>query len=467
MAEEIKKKKNGVTDMTQGNPYKLIVMFSIPLLIGNIFQQLYNMVDSIVVGQWIGDKALAAVGTGFPIIFMMSSLFMGIGMGASIMISQYYGAKDYESVGKTVNTIYTALMIGIVPLSLISVLLAKPLLMLIQVPDDGTLSMATVYMITIFVGTIGSLGYNINAGILQGFGDSRTSLLFLLIACIINIVLDIVFTVCFGMGVFGVALATIIGQLASWLFGIRYINRHYKAIHIRLFSFHFDKALFKQAMRLGIPSGLQQALFSVGVMMMQSLVNSYGSSFMAGFNGAGKIDSFAFMPIQSFSIAITTYTGQNVGAGQYKRVSSGFRAGMVLSIVTSLVLGIVLYPISGFVMRMFSQSPDVISAGVTYLHSVLPFYALLAIMFMVSGTMRGAGEMVVPMICSFISLWLARVPTAYLLSFWFGRDSIFYSYAIGWAIGLVIGLLYYASGRWKRKGLVKSAPVQPEANEEA
>lgn len=447
-------KKSGVMDMTRGNPYKLIVLFSIPLLIGNVFQQLYNMVDSIVVGNYLGDKALAAVGTGFPIIFMLSSLFMGIGMGASIMISQYYGAKDMDRVGKTVSTVYTALMIGIVPLSLIGVIFSKPLLMMIQVPDDGTLDMATVYMITIFAGMIGSLGYNINAGILQGFGDSLTSLLFLLIASMINIVLDIVFTVFCGMGVFGVAFATVIGQVTSWLFGVYYINKHYESIRIRLFHFDFDKELFKQAMRLGIPSGIQQALFSIGIMMMQSLVNGYGSTFMAGFNGANKIDSFAFMPVQSFSVAITTYTGQNVGANNYHRVGNGMRAGMVLSAATCIIIGAALYPLSGLAMRLFSQSTAVIDAGVTYLHSVLPFYVLLAAMFMISGVMRGAGEMIVPMICSFTSLWIARVPTAYLLAYFFGRDSIFYSYAIGWAIGLVIGLIYYLTGRWKNKSII-------------
>lgn len=447
-------KKSGVTDMTQGNPYKLILIFSIPLLIGNVFQQLYNMVDSIVVGNYLGDKALAAVGTGFPIIFMLSSLFMGIGMGASIMISQYYGAKDMARVGRTVSTIYTALMVAIVPLSLIGVFLARPMLVLIQTPDDGTLEMAAIYMITIFVGMIGSLGYNVNAGILQGFGDSRTSLLFLLIASIINIVLDIVFTVFCGMGVFGVALATIIGQITSWLFGIYYINHHYESIHISLFSFTFDKALFKQAMKLGIPSGIQQALFSIGIMMLQSLVNSYGSNFMAGFNGANKIDSFAFMPIQSYSIALTTYTGQNVGANNYHRVSKGLRAGMVLSTVTCLAIGIPLYFLSDLAMRLFSQSQPVIQTGVTYLHSVLPFYVLLAAMFMFSGVMRGAGEMIVPMICSFMSLWLARVPAAYLLAHFFGRDAMFYSYVVGWVLGFVIGLSYYLTGRWKKKRII-------------
>ena len=310
-----KEKKTTSIDMTSGSPYRLILSFTMPLLLGNIFQQLYNMVDSVVVGNVIGDKALAAaVGTGFHIIFMLSSLFMGIGTGATIMISQFYGARDLEKVNQTVNTIYTALIIGIIPLSLIGIFLSEPLLHMMKVPDDGTLEMAKTYMIIIFIGVIGNLGFNINAGILQGFGDSRTSLLFLMIATVINIVLDLVLTITIPMGVAGVALATIIAQIVSWLFGVFYINRHYDFIKIRPHKFYFQKELFFQAMRLGIPSGIQQALFSIGIMFMQSLVNSYGSSFMAGFNGANKIDTFAFLPVQSLSNALTTYTGQNIGA---------------------------------------------------------------------------------------------------------------------------------------------------------
>ncbi|HIS69454.1 MAG TPA: MATE family efflux transporter [Candidatus Gallacutalibacter stercoravium] len=449
-----KSKQGGATDMTVGSPYRLILIFSLPLLVGNIFQQLYNMVDSIVVGNLVGEKALAAVGTGFPIIFMLSSLFMGIGVGATIMISQFYGAKDMQRVKDTVGTIYTAIMIGILPLTVLGIVLADPLLRLMQVPDDGTLEMARVYMIVIFVGIIGNLGFNINAGILQGLGDSRTSLLFLMIATVINIVLDLLFTASFHMGVFGVALATIIAQIFSWIFGIVFINRHYDFIHIRPLSFHFDRQLFFQAMRLGIPSGIQQALFSIGIMVMQSLVNGYGSNFMAGFNGANKIDSFAFMPIQSFTTAITTYVGQNIGAKRMDRVKHGVKAGLVLSVGCSILIGGLLFPISAWLMRMFSQNPEVIAAGVDYLQTVLPFYSLLALQFMFSSALRGAGEMIIPLISSFLSLWIARVPIAYWIAGVWGKEYIFLSYAAGWLLGFILVFIYYKTGRWKNKSVV-------------
>lgn len=461
----MKKEKSVIstTDMTNGSPYRLILLFSVPLLIGNVFQQLYNMVDSIVVGNFIGEKALAAVGTGFPIIFLLSSLFMGIGIGATIMISQFFGARDLDKVNETVNTIYTGLLVGIIPLSLIGVFASEPLLKLIQTPDDGTLEMAKIYMIVVFIGMVGNLGFNINSGILQGLGDSRTSLLFLLIACVINIILDLVFTIVFGMGVMGVALATIIAQAASWIFGIFFINRHYSFIQIKIGGFFFDKKLFAQAMKLGIPSGIQQALFSVGIMVMQSLVNSFGSSFMAGFNGANKIDTFAFMPIQSFATAVTTYTGQNIGAGNMHRVKEGTKSAMILSVVTSIVMCILVYPTSALMMRMFSQNQAVIDAGVAYLHDVLPFYMLLAIGFMFNSVMRGAGEMVIPMISSIISLWLARVPAAYLLAKYFGGEAMFYSYAVGWTFGILISGGYYFTGKWKNKGIVQHDESLTEA----
>ena len=391
-----KEKRTSSIDMTSGSPYRLIISFTLPMLLGNIFQQLYNMVDSIVVGNVIGDQALAAVGTGFPIIYMLSSLFMGIGTGATVMISQYYGARDLEKVDHTINTIYMALLVGVVPLTLIGVFLSEPLLRLMQVPDDGTLEMAKTYMIIIFIGVIGNLGFNINAGILQGFGDSRTSLLFLMIATVMNIVLDLAFTIPIPMGVAGVALATIIAQISSWLFGVFYINRRYDFIRIRPRRSNFRKTLFVQAMRLGIPSGIQQALFSIGIMFMQSLVNSYGSTFMAGFNGANKIDTFAFLPVQSLSNALTTYTGQNIGAGNQHRVKEGLKASVIMSVVCCLVVGVLLYPTSAFMMRMFSQNPEVIDAGVAYLHGVLPFYFLLALSFMFNSVLRGAGDMLVP-----------------------------------------------------------------------
>lgn len=442
------------SDMTVGSPTKLILTFAIPLLIGNIFQQLYNVVDSIVVGNYVGSVALAAVGTAFPVIFMFSALFMGIGIGATIMIAQYYGANDLEKVHKTVETIYSAVMVGSIPLTIIGVLLSGWFLRIMQVPDD-TFADAYTYMTIIFIGIIASLGYNVNAGILQGLGDSRSPLLFLAVATGINIVLDLTFVIVFHWGVAGVAIATVIAQFCSWLFGIFYINKKYPEMHINPFRIRFNKNLLLQAVKLGIPAGVQQAIFSIGIMAMQSLINSYGSDFMAGYNGASKIDTFSFLPIQSFATAVTTFVGQNIGAGKMDRVKKGARVTLFMSVGCNIAISAILLLVCPYIMRLFSPSEPVIQAGLAYLYRILPFHWLLAILFVVNGIMRGAGEMTIPLISTTLSLWAARVPSAYLIAHFIGRDDLYFCYAIGWALGLSLALTYYLSGRWKNKSIIK------------
>ena len=450
MADSEVKMKN----MTEGNPAKLIFMFALPLLFGNVLQQLYNMVDSIVVGQFVGKTALAAVGTGFPIIFMVSSLFMGIGMGGTVMVSQYLGAGDKEKIRSTIGTIYTAMMVGVVPLTLFGFFASGPLLRMMQVPLD-TIGMAETYMKIIFIGLIGSLGYNVNAGILQGLGDSKTSLIFLAIACVLNIILDLLFVIQFNMGVAGVAWATIIAQFSSWILGLIFINKKYPELKVNPLSFHFKMDLFKQAMRLGIPAGIQQMMFSFGVMALQSLVNSHGSDFMAGFNAANKIDVFAFMPLQSFSTAITTYVGQNIGANRMDRVSEGVKATLKMSITFSIFAGIILTVFGEWCLMLFTNDPAVIQAGLAYTYRIAPFYSLLAIMFILNGVMRGAGAVMIPTVSSLFSLWLARIPSAYLLSHFFGRDNLNFCFGIGWAVGVCIAVPVYLSGKWKNMSIVK------------
>ncbi len=448
---ELKDKKNSgaITTMTEGSPLKIILTFAFPMLIGNVLQQFYNMVDSIVVGNYVGKLALAAVGTGFPIIFMMAAMFIGLGIGATILISQYIGAGDMDSVQKTAQTIYTAMILGSIPISIIGIFLSEPILILINTPAEA-LSMAKIYMMIIFGGMIGSIGYNVNAGILQGFGDSKSSLLFLAIATVINVILDLLFVIVFRWDVAGVAIATIIAQSASWLFGIAYMRKKYEVLNFSIFRFHFDMDIFKRIIKLGLPTGVQQTLFAVGIMSLQSLVNSYGSDFIAGYNAANKIDTFAFMPIQSFSNAVTTFTGQNIGAKRMDRVHKGAVTAIGLSVAVCIVC-LVIIPFGPFLLGMFNSDPAVIEAGMIYLNSVMPTIAILAIVFTLNSVIRGAGESVVPMIGAIVSLWLGRVPAAYYIADNFGKKYIFLSYAIGWIFWLLITGPYYLSGRWKTK----------------
>ena len=302
----------------------------------------------------------------------------------------------------------------------------------------------------IFLGMVGSFGYNVNAGILQGFGDSKSSLLFLTIATVINIVLDLTFVLVFHWGVAGVAIATIIAQAFSWIFGIFYMKRKYEVLNFPIFKFKFDKEIFKKIVKIGLPTGIQQTLFSIGIMSMQSLVNSYGSDFIAGFNAANKIDTFAFMPVQSFSNAITTFTGQNIGAKRMDRVHQGMKSGMIMSIIVCIVC-LLIIPFGPYLLGLFNSDPAVIESGMIYLNNVMPFYPLLAIMFMLNGVIRGAGETVIPMVGTIVSLWLGRIPAAYFIAHKFGKEYMFISYAIGWAVSMIISGVYYMSGKWKTK----------------
>ncbi len=448
-----------VLDMTQGTPWRLILKFTLPLLVGNILQQLYNIVDSMVVGNLIGIDALAAVGTTFPIIFLINSLFMGIGMGASIIISQYFGAGDAHSVKKSVDTIYVSMFIAALPVTLLGLLISRPLLVLINTPAD-ILQLSTTYMQIIFIGTLASFGYNINSGILQGLGDSRSPVTYLAIATVTNILLDLLFVGVFSWGVAGVAWATVISQVIAFAFGLYHINRHQSMFRLSWHGLIYDRAILFDSIRLGLPAGIQNMMFSLGTMVMQSLINSYQAVFMAGFNGANKIDSFAFLPMLTFSTAITTYVGQNIGAGRIDRVKHGLRSAMWMSlIVCVLICGLILV-LAGPLMRMFTQDQAVVAAGEQYLYRVVPFYFLLAALFLLNGTLRGAGESVIPLLASMASLWLARVPLAYWLAAAFGRDNMFFSFPLGWLLGLLIVIPYYIKGRWKNKSMVRTDPAR-------
>jgi putative MATE family efflux protein len=305
----------------------------------------------------------------------------------------------------------------------------------------------------IFLGTLASFGYNINSGILQGLGDSRKPLLFLAISAIINIILDLVFVIVFHWDVAGVAWATILAQLFSFLYSIHYINSRGGYFRITYKNLNFDWDILKESIRIGLPAGIQNLLFSLASMTLQGLINSYGEKFIAGYNGANKIDAFAFLPLVSFSVAITTYVGQNVGARRMDRVNKGVKSALLLSVVISILLAVVLLPSAGLLMRLFTQDHEVIQAGVEYLYRVLPFYMMLGAIFILNGALRGAGEAFVPMVGSLISMWLARVPAAYILARYFGGSNLYFSYPIGWFMGIIIVIVYYLKGPWKRKAI--------------
>ena len=436
--------------MTVGSPAGHIFYFALPLLAGSFLQQLYNMVDSWVVGNYAGDAALAAVGVGFPVIFMFTSLFMGLSSGGTVVIAQFYGAGRMDRVRDAVDTIYTTFVFSAIPVTLLALGLVKPVLLLMQVRADAWAE-AWLYLTVVSAGLIGTIGYNLNAGILGGLGNSRTTLLFLAIASIMNIVLDLVFVLGCGMGVLGAALGTIISQAFSWLFGLFYINRHYPDIAIRPFCRRFDKQLFRQIMGIGLPAGIQMSLVAVGAMVVMSKINSFGKEYTAAYNVGSKLDSLAFLPVQSLSNAVTAFVGQNIGARRLDRARQGIRITVAASVAWSAVM-LVLIPLGPTLVGFFSDTPAVIQSGSVYLKCIMPFYLLFSVMFCLNNAMRGAGDSLFAMVDVIFSLILVRVPAVYWFADHYGPDYMYYGVGVGWCVGFTLSVVYYLSGRWKRKG---------------
>ncbi len=456
----------GSRDMTQGTPWKAILAFSLPLLAGNLLQQLYNTVDSIVVGRYVGREALAAVGTSFPAMMLMFALFMGIATGTNIMVAQYFGAKDKESLSKTVHTALSLTAIVGVFISVAGYFFVPTLLKWIQVPDN-VFEMTRTYLQIIFLGHIASLYYNILSGILRGLGDSITPLIFLMISTAINITLDLVFVIALDMGVAGVALATIIAQSCSAIFGFFRIRQMNGILQIHLRELRPDRKLALQMVRLGIPAGIQQSTFSIANLLVQSLINSFGDVIMAGMNIVMRVDMFVMMPNMTFGIAMTTFSGQNVGARKMNRVTKGAADGMKLGLSVSAVLTLLILVFGRALIHVFTDDPEVTVAGVRAIRIIAAGYMGVTVNQILAGVMRGAGDTVIPMLNSFVTTVVVRLPLAYAITHLTGTpDGIYISLLGAWLLGAVHIVWYYLRGKWKNKALVREPVVALSADPE-
>lgn len=437
------------TDMTHGKPLGLILRFGIPLLIGNLFQQFYNVVDSLVVGNFVGTEALAAVGIGDYPVRVLLALFIGLGTGASIRISQHVGAENAAGVRSAIRTANVLMLAVSIPLMAVGLLVVQPVLRLMNTPPD-VLADATTYLSIMLLGTISLLGYNLNAGILRGLGDSRSTLLFLLIATAVNISLDLLFVVGFGWGVAGAAIATILAMSVSWVCSMVFLRRRYPHYMDKMWPPRADKASLRDMLRLGLPIGINDALFSLGHMMLSSLINTHGSSFTAGYNVGGKVDGISFMPVTSFAAATTAFVGQNTGAGHLDRVRQGAKAALLLTIGVSVVNCVMMLTVGHRLIGLFDSSAAVIEVGYAYIIRVEPFYVIYTTMVILNAVMNGAGEVRMPVIANLVLFWVVRLPVAHLLSAYAGPNNIFFCYPISWAAGLLVSGSYYLTGRWKR-----------------
>ena len=437
---KVRKQKD--IDMTVGKPLASVIPFAVPILLANIFQQLYSVVDGIVVGKNIGDAAQAAVGASFSVTYMMTCVFLGLGIGASVLMGQYVGAGDRDNMKKCVMTMHSFLIVCSIPLVLIAIFTAGPFLKLLRANDE-IFGLAKTYMTIYYLGMLGQFGYNANAGILQGLGDSRSPLLILAASSTLNILLDLVFVVVFGWGVAGVATATVIAQYTSWIMSMIILKRSHPELECHFLGISFDKMVLKEILRIGLPAGLQNALYSIGIMVMQPLINSCGTVFIAGYNAAIKVDGFVFIPCNSIASATTTYVAQNYGANRPDRIRSGVIDITKVTIAMCVVLCAIVLPLRSVLMGMFTNEPQVIAAGNAYLVRVIPFYVISALQYIFIALLRGMGISMVPTLAALASLWIGRVPSAYLLTNLFGQNNMHWCYLIGWLFGLVIMVPYY------------------------
>ncbi len=450
----------GAQDMTTGSPASALIQFSVPLLIGNLAQQLYNTVDSIVVGKYVGDTALAAVGASGPILNLILVLFMGISTGANIMVSQYFGAKQKETLSKTVGTAITLTFLSSLFIMLLGTFLVDPLLRLLDTPEN-IYQGSHAYLTIFFFGIIGCAYYNIVSGILRGLGDSITPLVFLLIACALNIVLDLLFVAVFQWGVAGVAWATVIAQAISAALCLARMLTMRDTMTLNRRMLKLDKHLVLQLVKLGLPSGLTQMVFSMAAIVVQSLTNSFGTVVIACSTVVMRVDSFAMMPNFTFGAAMTTYAGQNIGAGKLDRVHQGTKDGLKIGVLASVVLTLCILLFGGALMSLFTNTQEVISLGVHMMQILAVGYIAMGITQILSGVMRGAGDTMTPMWISLITTVVIRVPIAYGIAY-FTRsealpngtpDCLFISLLISWTLGTVLTAICYRRGKWRNKAI--------------
>ena len=446
------------TDMTVGTPWKKIVIFTLPMLVGNIAQQLYSTVDSIVVGKYVGDKALAAVGSAAPILNLLLVLFIGISMGASIMVAQYFGARQREELSYTIGNCIVLTGIAVLIIMGMSVIVTRPLLELLETPES-IIDWCEDYLMILFLGCAGSAFYNILSGILRGLGDAFWALISLIISTVINIVLDIVFVARFNMGVSGVAWATIIAQAISAIICFWRLAGLKEILDLKPHFMSLKKKYAMSVIRLGLPSGLTQAIFSMAMIVVQALTNSFGEMFIAANVIIMRVDGFAMLPNFSFGTAMTTYAGQNVGARNMERVTKGAKQGTILAVATSATLTGLILIFGKFLMGIFTDTVELVELSRNMMGIIALGYIAMAVTQSLSGVMRGAGDTMTPMWISLFTTIVVRLPIAYGIA-WLTRSAelpngrqecIFISLLCAWLMGALVTTILYLRGGWKKK----------------
>jgi len=442
-------------DMTEGKPWKKLLLFTVPLLVGNLFQQLFSTVDAIMLGNFVGDYALAAVGSTMSIFFLIMVLMMGIAIGAGVMVAQYFGAKRREDLSHTIGTCITLTAVLGIFLMIVGPLITRPLLTFLETPPE-IIDYSVIYINILLLGVLGMSYFNMLSGILRGVGDAFSPLVYLAFASLLNIALNFLFIGVFGWGVMGAAVGTVIAQSTSALLCLRRLMQMRDLFDLKRFHLWPKKEFVSQVLKLGVPTGASQAVFAIAMMIVQPLANRFGAMFLAANIIVMKVDGFVMMPNFSFGNAMTVFAGQNMGAGKVERVSQGTKECVMLALGMAALMVMVILAFGGPIAGMFTQTAEVIEMSVRFLRILAFGYLAFSINVVLWGTIRGAGDAMTPMWASLINTIVIRVPLAYLLVHLMGRpEALIYSLLIGWVSHTTMSVIAYRIGWWRSKGIVK------------
>lgn len=465
------KKLISAVDMTEGRPWEKLLLFTAPLLVGNLFQQMYSTADAIFLGRFVGDNALAAVGASMPVFFLIMVLLMGVAMGSGIIVSQYFGAKSREDLSYTIGTSITLVTIVGVFISLFAPIITRPMLALLATPAE-ILDDSVLYMNILLWGILGMAYFNILSGILRGLGDSFSPLIYLIVASLLNIALNFMFIVVFGMGIFGAAIGTVVAQGLCSILCLRKLMQMTDVFDMSWQLLKPKKKYVKQILKLGIPTGASQAVFSLAMMIIQPLVNGFGPLFIATNVIVMRIDGFVMMPVFSFSNAITVYAGQNVGAGKLDRVSQGVKQCCYMALGTAIIIVAAILVFGQHIAALFTQTQEVIDLSMTMLRILALGYIAVSVNMVIWGVIRGAGDAISPLWGSLINSVIVRVPTAFLFVHLMDRpEALMYSLLVSWLFNTVYGFVVYRIGKWRTTGITRGKPggpgfAQPAEDEE-
>ena len=449
-------------DMTRGKPWRLITAFAIPVLLSQVFQQLYNTADALIVGRFLGDEALAAVSSSGTLIFLIISFFTGMSMGASVTISRYFGAGDYARVSRAIHTnVLLAILCGIV-LTVFGVALTPTFLRWMGT-DPDVLPEAISYFRYYFFGILAVVMYNTCKGIMNALGDSRRPLYYLILSSLVNIVLDLLFIAVFHWGVWSAAAATTISQAVSMVLCLIHLTKKGTIYQVRLRDLRLDREMLGQIFRYGLPSGVQNSVIGFANVIVQSNINSFGKLAMAAYGAYSKLEGFAFLPVTSFTMALTTYVSQNLGAGEYDRAKKGARFGIITSLLLAELIGVLMYLFAPQLTAIFTETPEVIALGVEQARTISLFYCLLAFSHAVASVCRGAGKAFVPMTIMLVFWCVVRITyITTVMHFVHDIQYIYWAYPITWSLSSVVYLIYYHFSDWVHGFEKKAEKLQPE-----